>query len=289
MLALNDDLRRALGDITIVMLIVSAVIGIIEAVTQHRLLPYDRVELQFRPIGLSVHPLALGALCATAIGFAALTRWRLWVRIAAILVLFIGCAASGARVALLLTCAEIVILLLFVRWPRLSLKYERQAKTLVFLLTILGGAMLIMAMYAAGLLNRFSNTIFDENFMARVTIYRVFDYVDWKEILFGMRANDLLAIVNQKLHLPFIESAPVVIILLFGLPIALLFTALVAWILLRLLRSAPLPAWIGTITFLLAALSNNTMSSKTPELTMIVVLLLAYKSQPPRPGPAVEG
>jgi hypothetical protein len=51
------------------------------------------------------------------------------------------------------------------------------------------------------------------------------------------------------------------------------------------LRGASLPAWIATITFLLAALSNNALSSKTPEMVLITVLLLAYKG-PARPPAA---
>jgi hypothetical protein len=279
-LTLPPPMRRMLGDITVVMLIVSAVIGIIEAVTHHRIMPYDRVELVFRPVGLTVHPLALGALCATAIGFAALTRWPLWVRLLAVLVLFIGCAASGARTALLLTCAEIFILLIFTRWPRLSRRYQRQAKFGVIAVTIPLGATLLAVMFAAGLMNRFGNTLFDENFMARVTIYKVFGYASWSQLIFGMPVNDLMNIVNNKVHLPFIESTPVVISMLFGLPMALFFVGLAVWIFARLLRGAPLAAWIGTITFIIAALSNNTLSSKTPEIAMLFVLLIAYRSRP---------
>jgi hypothetical protein len=275
-LAMGADVRRALGDVILAMLILSAAIGIVEALTHSRLLPYPLNELQFRPIGLSAHPLALGALCAMASGFVTLTRWPVWVRIGCIFVLFIGCAASGARTALLLHAAEIVILLLFTRWPQLSRRHERQAKLVTLAATAIGGAALVAGLFSLGLLNRFNNTIFDENFMARVTIYQVFSYVSWEDILFGMNANDLLSIVNNKLHLPYIESAPVVIILLFGLPVAILFTAVVFWLPARLLRGAPLQAKLATVTFLLAALSNNTMSSKTPEMTMIVVLLLAY-------------
>ncbi|CCV14293.1 VpsF family polysaccharide biosynthesis protein [Mesorhizobium sp. STM 4661] len=280
MLALNADVRRALGDVVLGMAILSAVIGTIEALTQHRLLPYGLNELQFRPTGLSAHPLALGALCATAIGFVPLTHWRIWVRVMAILVLLVGCAASGARAALILAAMETLILLLFVPWPRLTPKHQRQAKSVVLLFALAVGAVLVTVLVSGGLLNRFSNTIFDENFMARVTIYQVFGLVSWKDILFGMNVDDLLAIVRAKLHLPYIESAPVVITLLFGLPIALFFTALIFWFVFRLLRGAPLPAWIGTITFLLAALSNNALSSKTPEMAIIVVLLLAYRNQP---------
>ncbi|MET3577294.1 hypothetical protein ABID19_000309 [Mesorhizobium robiniae] len=285
MLALNADSRRALGDLVLGMVILSAVIGTIEAVTQHRFLPYGLNELQFRPIGLSPHPLALGALCATVIGFVPLARWRIWVRVVSILVLLLGCAASGARAALILAAMETLILLMFVPWPRLTLKHQRQAKSVVLLFAVAAGAVLVAVLFSGGLLNRFSNTIFDENFMARVTIYQVFGLVSWKDILFGMNGDELLKIVNEKLHLPFIESAPVVIIMLFGLPIAVLFIVLIFWFIFRLLRGAPLPAWIGTMTFLLAALSNNALSSKSPEITILVVLLLAYRNASYRKQP----
>ncbi|TIX84043.1 MAG: hypothetical protein E5V21_05685, partial [Mesorhizobium sp.] len=47
MLAMNAEVRRALGDVVLGMVIVSAVMGTVEAVTQHRFLPYGLNELQF--------------------------------------------------------------------------------------------------------------------------------------------------------------------------------------------------------------------------------------------------
>ena len=284
-LALGRDARRVLAEFVLAILILSAVIGIGEALTQKRLLPYDLVELTFRPLGLSEHPLALGALCATAVGFVALTRWRIWVRVAAIFVLFVGCAASGARFALLLTVAEILVLLVFLPWPRLSPRQARRAKTIVLLMTLAGGAIMVGLLAGTGLLSRFNETLFDENFYARLTVYQVFSMVGWQELLFGMPPADLLALVNEKLNLPFIESAQVVIGLTFGIPLALVFTWIFGWIMLRLLRGAPLAAWIGTATFLLAALSNNTLSGKQPIMTIVFVLLLALALPRQSPEP----
>ncbi|MBU1307442.1 MAG: VpsF family polysaccharide biosynthesis protein [Alphaproteobacteria bacterium] len=278
-MALGREARRTLADFVLVMLIASTVIGIGEALTQKRLLPYDLVELSFRPLGLSEHPLALGALSATAIGFVALSQWRIWVRVAAIFVLFIGCAASGARFALLLAAAEILMLLIFVPWPGLSPRQARRGKVVVLLMTLVGGAIMVAVLAGSGLLSRFSDTLFDENFFARLTVYQTFSMVSTQQLLFGMPPADLLAMVNEKLNLPFIESAQVVIGLTFGIPLALVFTWLFCWIMLRLLRGAPLAAWIGTITFLLAALSNNTLSSKEPVVTTVFVLLLAVGTQ----------
>ena len=275
-LALGSDARRILAEFVLVILILSAVIGIGEALTQRRLLPYDLVELSFRPLGLSEHPLALGALCATAVGFVALTRWRIWVRVAAIFILFVGCAASGARFALLLTVAEILLLLVFLPWPKLSRRQARRAKAIVLLMALAGGTVMVGLLAAGGLLGRFNETLFDENFYARLTVYQVFSMVGWQELLFGMPPADLLALVNEELNLPFIESAQVVIGLTFGIPLALVFTWIFGWIMLRLLRGAPLAAWIGAAVFLLAALSNNTLSGKQPIMTIVFVLLLAF-------------
>ena len=281
MLALNPESRRLLGDLTLCFLILSAFVGTIEALTHFRIMPYDAVELQFRPVGLSEHPLALGAGCATAVGFVALTRWRAWVRVAAIFVLAVGAAASGARMALLVTVAEIFALIILVRWPRLSPCRERQAKLFVLLTTAIGGAALTAILFAAGLLSRFSETIFDDNFFVRVSIYDVFNYVTFDQVMFGMDATELVKIVTEKLHLPTIESAQVVILLLFGLPVALLFAWLVFWMIWRMLRHAGLAAWIGVAGTLLAALSNNTLSSKTPVVLMMMVLVMAYNSNRP--------
>jgi hypothetical protein len=55
----------------------------------------------------------------------------------------------------------------------------------------------------------------------------------------------------------------------------------VLWLLLRLLRDAPAAAWIGVAATLAAALSNNTLSSKSPVVMMLLVLVLAYNTNRP--------
>lgn len=278
MLTLPPDTRRLLGDVTLVMLILSAMIGIGEAVTHHHLLPYNRADEEFRPIGLTMHPLALGALCATAIGFAALTRWPLWLRAAAIFVLYLGCALSTARTAFVLASAEIFLILLFTHWPGLSNRAERQAKFVVFVLLILGCAMLIAALFATGFLYRFNSPITDDSVMARVTIYRVFGFFSWSDIMFGVHIDELMQVVTKKLHIDFVESAPVMLIMLFGLPAALVFVATLSWMLSRLFRDTPFPAKVGALVSIIAALSNNTLTTKTPVIAILFVLMIAYRA-----------
>lgn len=278
MLALNARIRRLIGDVMLIVLIVSAALGTIEALTRNRFMLYEAVELQFRATGLSEHPLALGALSATAIGFVVLTRWPTWTRIAAIFILVVGTAASGARMALLVAVLEVFVIIAYVPWSGLSPRHEKQAKTLVLLATALLGIIMIGVMFAAGLLTRFSSTLFDENFFVRLSIYDVFKYVSFEQVMFGMDGTELVRIVNEKLNMPTIESAQVVILMLFGLPLAIYFAWLVFWMIWRMLRHAELGAWIGIAAALLAALSNNTLSSKTPMVMIMIVLVLAYNA-----------
>lgn len=280
-LAQNATMRRLIGDVVLVVGIVSAIIGVFEAATHIRILPYEANEEVFRPTGLTDHPLTLGLLCAASIGFVALTRWPLWLRIAAIFVLFVGTAAAGARFALLLAGAEVLLLLVTVPWG-LSRTAERKAKFFALIMTLVAGAGLIAVLAAGGFLTRFSEGVVDENFYARTNIYRIFEYASWQEILFGSDLNAILKIVNEKLNLPYIESTPVYLTFQIGAILATIFAGVVFWMFWRLLRHQARPAWIGTGVFLAAALSNNTLSSKTSVVAVFVVLLCCYFEAVPK-------
>jgi hypothetical protein len=285
MLTLPHDMRRLLGDITLAFLIASAVIGFFEAIAQDRLLPYPPIRDVFRPIGLTGHPLTLGAMSATAIGFVAATRWPLWVRLLAIFTLYVGAAISTARTAFVLASLELLLLLLFTRWSKLSKRTERRAKGIVLLLLMPLCAVLFVVLLGAGFMERFRGTLFDDSFMARVTIYRVFDYFSWSEIMMGVHIDQLMFVVNEKLDLEFIESAPVVLTMLFGLPAALVFTVALFRLFSRLIRGAAGSAQLGAAVFIIASLSNNTFTEKTSVVTAIFVLLLAYR-RPLLPAPS---
>ena len=118
--------------------------------------------------------------------------------------------------------------------------------------------------------------------MVRLSIYDIFNFVSWQSLLFGMPANALIDVVQKQLHLPTLESAPIAIIMLFGLPMALFFAGLLAWIVLRLLRFASAATSIATLAFFVAALSNNALSTKTPAFAIALVLVLAYSNRAPK-------
>lgn len=276
MLAMNRDMRRVVGDCVLVMNLVSATLGIVEFIARQRLVYYHFEEEFFRPTALADHPLSFGMTCGASIAFVAMTRWKLWVKLSAIFLLIIATTASGARFALLLTLLEVLALVILVPWTGFTRQRERRAKLAVLLMILAGGALLFAALGAMGALNRFNDGIVDENFYARTDIYGIFWLVPWQSIVFGADMLEILAIVNTKIGLPYIESSPVYLTFLVGAPLALLVFALLFWLFMRLLRNVAIQAWIGIGVFMGAALSNNMLSTKTPVISMFVVLILAY-------------
>ncbi|MBK8086033.1 MAG: hypothetical protein IPK28_20610 [Devosia sp.] len=276
LLAQNPSYRRLLGDAVLLVCLLSAAMGMFEAVTHIRFFPFVEGEAAFRPTGLAGHPLMLGLICASTMAFVPLTAWRLWIKIAAMLLLFVGTAAAGARFALIVASVEVLALVLFVPWTSLTRATERKAKLAVLVMVLAGGAVLIGALASGGLLSRFAEGVVDQNFFARTDIYQIFDHVTWQEVMFGKDAVELIKIANDKLHLPFIESTPVDLTFQLGLTLAVPFALLVIWLVLRLLRHQPRTAWIGTGVFFTVALSNNTLSQKTAAVTVILVLIVAY-------------
>lgn len=285
LLAQNPSARRLVAECVVALNVASAVLATIEAVLKVHVLPYPTVEEVFRPVGLMEHPLTLGLVSAGTIGFVVLTSWRGWVKALAIALLFIGAAASGARFALLVASLELVALLLFVPWTRMPPRLARKAKLSSLALLLALGLLLFAALATGGLLSRFSNGIVDANAFARIDIYRVFGMVSPGEILFGTDLNDLMALVNKRLHLPFIESSIVYLTFQMGLLLLLIFVFALWRLLRRLLASQPIAASIATLTFFVAALSNNTFSTKTPVVTMVIVLLIGL-ARAPRPAPS---
>lgn len=276
LLAQNPSYRRLLGDAVVLIMLLSAAMALFEATTHIRILAYSEGEDAFRPIGLAGHPLTLGLLSATTIAFVPLTNWKPWVKIAAMLLLFVATAAAGARLALIIATVEVLALVLLVPWTSLSRSAERKAKLAVLTMVLIGGAALLALLAGGGLLSRFSDGVVDDNFLARTDVYRVFDYVTWRDVMFGADLTWITAIVNEKLRLPYIESTPIYLTFQLGLILAIPFALLVFWLVWRLLRHQPRTAWIGTGVFLVVALSNNTMSQKTGVVTILVVLLVAY-------------
>lgn len=277
-------MRRTAGHIVLVILVASALIGIGEVATGTRFLPYDVGELDFRPTGLMGHPLNQGLMLATGIGFLVASRFRLSVKLLAATLLLIGTAAAGARTATIMAAIAIFACLMLTRWRNVDAARQASMKLMVLAFAAIATLPAIGLLIGAGFLDRFEGGLIDESAMARLDVYRVFEYVSWRDIAFGTDIAVIQNIVETRLDLLYIESTPVIVTFQLGLPGALFFTGLVIYLFAHLLRLNGRAATIGTAIFFIVALSNNHLSTKMATVTMVVVMLVAFMQRPVAKG-----
>ncbi|MEH3147860.1 MAG: VpsF family polysaccharide biosynthesis protein [Methylobacterium frigidaeris] len=275
--------RRGFGHVLLGYLILSALLGIVEFALGFRLMPYSESEAVFRPTALASHPLEFGLWCTAGLGFVAASDWRPLLRAAAAAALVAGCVVSGARLATLVSLACAAGLLVHAAGAGLPPDRRQRRRLLAGLGILILGPLALGALAAAGALGRFGGGIADENAMARIDVYGVFRFLSWSEILLGTDINAVLRIVNERFGLPFIESSFVVFVVQFGLFGAALFLGMLARLVRAVAAGAPGSVVMALCAFFLVALSNNTLSTKTTSVFLIVSLAIAFRSSSPPP------
>lgn len=271
--------RLNIAGAVIGLIALSAVIGVFEAATHSRVLPYDLAELEFRPTGLAGHPLMLGLLSCSAIGFTWAMPWSIKWRIGFVALFIIGTVAAEARFATIMASLTAILIMLLSSWPGFTPRQRRRGKVFTLILIVVATVPGFLLLQALGLMNRLNSGLVDESTMARIDIYSIFNYVTLRDVLLGADMNWITQIVNEQIGIEIIESTPVVLIFQLGLPGAIAFTALTIFLFWRLCRAVGIPERLSTLAFFITALSNNTLSTKTASVLAIVVLLVALQKR----------
>lgn len=278
MMTLPNQWRSNLGELILLFLILSAAVGIAEFALRTRLLPYAAGEDVFRPTGLSDHPLQLGQWCAVGICFLSVARWRPSFKLMGVVILFVGALASGARIASVAACVSCALFLILEPMPARSQVDSIQRKMMLAIAGLIVLIAVIGIMFAAGALSRFEGGFVDQSSLARVSIYGVFDYLSWKEFLFGADIARVQRIALDIFGLPFIESSFVVFTVQFGLIGAILFALLLANLFRALLKGRSAIVMLATVMFFALALTNNALSVKSADILIITLLTMCDHS-----------
>lgn len=154
----------------------------------------------------------------------------------------------------------------------------------ILLVAIIAGPLIFIVANELGFLARFQGGYIDDSAQTRIEIYRVFDYVTWKEILFGSDLLTLKKIVNEKLGIQFIESAIVFFVFDFGLIGFIAFSILLGWLFHVLSRHSHILLPLGVLCFLGLALTNNTLSTKVPSFFAMLVMVIGVRAVHLRAG-----
>ncbi len=251
-------------------------VALVEFVLRVRFLPYPFEELSFRPTGLAEHPLVLGLFSAVGISSVAASRWTGIAKALTITIMLLGAFASGARVASVVAATSALAAIAFHDWPSASPQTRLRMKAISLLAAALAVPVALAVLFSLGLFARFQNGLIDESALARVNIYRLFDLVSWNEILFGTDIGNIRRLAQFHFDLEFIESSLVMFIFQFGLIGTAIFLVFLARTFMVLLSGAGRYVFIGAAAFFLIAFGNNSLSTKTPNVLMIMLLIAAF-------------
>jgi hypothetical protein len=268
--------REWLGSSLLVFIAASACVALVEFALRVRFLPYPFDEVSFRPTGLTEHPLVLGLFSAVGISFVAASRWKGVAKAGTIMIMLLGAFASGARVASIVAAVSALSAITLHDWPSTSPQARFRMKAILLLAVALAIPAALIILPSLGLFERFQNGLIDESALARVNICRLFELVSWNEILFGADIGNIRRMALYHFDLEFIESSLVMFVFQFGLIGTVIFLLFLARTFITLLWGAGRYVLIGTAAFFIIAFGNNSLSTKTPNVLMIMLLIVAF-------------
>jgi hypothetical protein len=269
LLTLERRYQRAFGHFLLTVIIINALIALGEFGLNYPI-------WNDRSVALFNHPLELGLYSATAVSFVYLTNWSVGRKALSIIILICATLAAGARAASIgAIIASAVVLFVSHGWRRGRWKLK-----LIYLAGVVALAPVAwLVVNALGLSARWERLgILDESAMARITILQVFDLLPGQELWWGPGLATLNHLATQGLRLDFVENSIVVYVFQFGIVGSLFLIATLSYTFFEIGRNTRGPVKIGLIVFLLVALSNNTLSYKTPALSVIFLLAIAFRS-----------
>jgi hypothetical protein len=283
-LCFDEPQRRFLGNALLVVIIVSSVMAIIEFFAKTHFIPRETdlpgaYEGGYeRAAGLFDHPLSLGLFNAVAIPIVTLTNWSRLSKTVVIVILMLGIFAAGARTAAIAAIGMAVFALILPKGPR----FEITSFILNVALVIAALAVLIPAAWlglsAFGLTERFQNGLIDDSAMARILVFQIFQFIDWGDLIWGMGNAAMYKLSEFGLNLLFVENSLIIWIFQFGLIGAGCLIAALLYTLYSLARHTRIQLKLALGAFLLLAMTNNELSTKSPALLLIFILAIAFRS-----------
>lgn len=282
--------RRQLFPVMVALVCLNAMIGIVEVLTEWRLVPYTRdgipvVERYFRATALIGHPLLNAIITATALVAAAGYMKGALARSFVILTLCLGLLAFGGRTAFVVGIAMLMMLYIVATVLDLARgRYTGIKAIAVVLIMLVVPAVVASAVVSLGLGDRIVQEFrWDASAQARLQSVDLLTLVSFEDLVFGVSSSRFLQYLDQLYVLNIVENFWIVMLVRFGLIGFVPFVIALAFFLFRLMKDGGLVAKVAVIGFLVIASSNNSLSTKNPALSMLVVLVLtgsAYSGQP---------
>ena len=296
---LDDDRRRRVFQLVMVLLACNAVLAVGEALSPARLTPLhvgrsDIVEEEyFRASAFLGHPLHNALITASLLPAAILLPWAKKWRVLLVLVCLLSLLAFGGR-----TSVGAVALLYGTYLGWCVLRYVFSGRMTYLQLTggslagMLGITALVGTVAATGLGDRiFNNLSLDSSASVRLRVWDAFDYLSTTDVWMGVSPLEIDHIsLRMGLDPTYeaIENFWIYLFMQFGLIGFIPFLVGLACLLRMLWKSTNTPLKLSIVLYLLVGSTANTLASKTVSLMLLTTAILASTKAWPAAAPTVR-
>jgi hypothetical protein len=289
--ALPASERALLLRIMVFAVIINAGIAVAERVLGVHLVPHFQFTDFgfFRSSAFLGHPLHNG-LIVGSIGIAALfLPWPLHVRAAMALLILAALMSFASRASLMIYCAAAGTAAL----AGAGLAVVRNRAKPVYLywapIVLVVGVLALAVMASATDIGERLGAIFagDESVEERFDAWRIFRLVLWEDLLRGVDLATIQLLIEKDPDLQIIENFWIFLALNLGLGLFVIFAISFIWFLRGVAKEGGAGAVLCVGAFLVAASTNNSLSTKTPALLFAAVAFMSISAArrfPARPG-----
>ncbi|MGE3645534.1 MAG: VpsF family polysaccharide biosynthesis protein [Beijerinckiaceae bacterium] len=249
-----------------------------EFATGRYIIPADELPEEFRPSGLLGASLNVGVNNLAAAILLLSTRYNVFIRAAGVGVLWMAIFISASRTAMVMGAILTPVAILATTHVRKDGFSSGAAAIVMLLSAIIAVPLILLGASELGFLKRFSDGLVDDSAKTRVEIFKVFDYVEWRDVVFGTDVDRIREIALHQLGIIHIESPFITFIFSFGAPLTVLFLFFLLYLFYRLARETHPAVSLAVLGFLVTALSNNTLSTKVPSFFTAVVLFIGIRA-----------
>jgi hypothetical protein len=274
---LDADRRRFLTSGLIGFVTFNALVAIGERIAGVHLfnLPsIDQVEY-FRATAFLGHPLENGFITSSVMFLVPAMPWRVSRKFLVLAICMAGILAFGARMSFLFSIVTGIVACLYFAVRECG-RGEMRLSTLaaapwIAMITLAGGTVLTLGTVLGERIVALAK--FDTSAEARVYAFKLFDYLSWNDLLYGVDFAEIAFLIKIDKDLHILENCWIGILLLLGIVLFVPFILSMLAYFRSLARGRS--AWVAfaIVNFLLVASTSNSISTKSPSLVLFSIAI----------------
>ena len=279
---ISPERRYRISAMVLTVVFINSLVAIAEFLAKTHLLPHGALggSDYFRATAFFGHPLANALITVPTLPLLFAMPWsgiRKTTYSGAYIVSLLAFGTRGgfAVGTFNLAASLLVYGSILVRRKKIRISTLLLATQFIFLLA--GGVLAFLVLgteFGARLVGR---AYIDDSAETRIEIFRIFDFLSFAQIWSGIQQNGVLLLREKYTFFRYLENFWVIMLISMGIPMFVVFSCSLLWFLYGLRSAQNGLLTLAAISFIILASGNNSLSTKTPALTIFAATVYGLR------------